>query len=89
MRLVQTAVAVPPAAVPTSAVAADAADAAAGTGRKRGRHVRVWLGEDEEQHEEDSSPAVPAEGTGTLRFVNRVSVAEPRNSGKGAVDAES
>ena len=34
------------------------------------------------------SPAVPAEGTGILDYLNRVSVAEKRISGKGAVDAE-
>lgn len=31
---------------------------------------------------------VPAEGTGTLSFVNSLSVAEQRNSGEGAVDSE-
>ena len=50
--------------------------------------MRVWLDEDEEQHEEDSSLAVPAEGTGTLLFVNRVRVAEERNTGKGVFDTE-
>ena len=51
--------------------------------------MHVWLDDDKEQHEEDSSPAAPVKGTGTLRFVYRVSQAEQRNSGKGAVDAES
>ena len=50
--------------------------------------MRVRLDEDEEQHQEDFIPAVPAEGTLTLRFVHRVSIAEQRNSGNGAVDAD-
>lgn len=44
---------------------------------------------DDNQHEEISSPTVLTGGTGTLRFVDRVSVAEQRNTGNNAVDAGS
>ena len=86
-RLVQTAATVTPAAAaPASAVAVAAT---AGPGHKGGRHVRVWVDENGEEHEKDSSSAEPAGGPAMRRFGNRVSVLEQQNSGKGAVDAKS
>lgn len=73
----QTAVAVSAAvaAAPTEAVEAE---------RDGGRYVTVWVLREEEQ----PVPAPTAGSEGTLRFVDRVSVAVKLNSGKGMVNLE-
>lgn len=50
--------------------------------REEGRHVEIWLPCEEEQ----PVPMPAADGEATLRIVNRVSLAEQMNSGKGTVD---
>lgn len=55
-----------------------------GVERKGRRHITVWVSHEEEK----PVPVLSAGDEGTLRFINRVSVVEKTNSGKGAVELE-